>query len=131
MKHRSEGATATLLGMPGFVVGAQLEVDGEIWLQVETTAEVVGTDVQLASAGRLEANRAYGTRAVGHGRPQPGEGADLRCHPPPGGPPGVVLVWAKAARNFGVAPAHRHADWRRLVEDPARLDASAGPDVEH
>jgi len=39
--HRSEGATA-LLGMDGFVVGAQLEVDGELWLMVETTTDVVG-----------------------------------------------------------------------------------------
>lgn len=54
MFHHSEGATA-LLGMPGFVVGAQLEVDGEVWLFVETTADVVGC------AG-------CGTRAVGHGR---------------------------------------------------------------
>jgi hypothetical protein len=33
VKHRSEGATA-LLGMPGFVVWAQMEVDGELWLHV-------------------------------------------------------------------------------------------------
>ena len=33
--HRSQGATA-LLGLDGFVVGAQLEVDGEVWLSVET-----------------------------------------------------------------------------------------------
>jgi hypothetical protein len=52
--HRSEGASA-LLGMDGFVVGAQLEVDGEVWLSVETTAEVVGCE-------------ACGTRAIGHGR---------------------------------------------------------------
>ena len=40
---RSEGATA-LLGMDGFVVGAQVDVDGELWLMVETTAVVVGCD---------------------------------------------------------------------------------------
>lgn len=34
MKHHSEGATA-LLGMPGLVVGAEREMDGEIWLHVE------------------------------------------------------------------------------------------------
>ena len=52
--HRSQGATA-LLGMEEFVVGAQAEVDGAVWLVVETTAEVVGCD-------------ACGSRAVGHGR---------------------------------------------------------------
>ena len=52
--HRSEGATA-LLGMDEFVVGAQAEVDGEVWLAVETVTDVVGCD-------------ACGTRAVGHGR---------------------------------------------------------------
>ena len=40
--HRSEGATA-LLELDGFVVGAQLEVDGEWWLAVETTADVMGS----------------------------------------------------------------------------------------
>lgn len=54
MMHRSEGAT-TLVGMPGFVVGAQLEVDGEVCLHVETTLDVVGCS-------------ACGARAVGHGR---------------------------------------------------------------
>ncbi len=34
--HRSQGATAAL-GMCGFVYGAQVEVDGELWLKVETT----------------------------------------------------------------------------------------------
>lgn len=38
--NRSSGVTA-LLGMPGFVFGAQLEVDGEGSLSVETTADVV------------------------------------------------------------------------------------------
>ena len=52
--HRSEGATA-LLGMDEFVVGAQLDVDGEVWLAVETTTDVVACD-------------GCGTRAVGHGR---------------------------------------------------------------
>lgn len=35
--HSSQGATA-LLAMDGFVVGAQADVDGELWLNVETTA---------------------------------------------------------------------------------------------
>jgi hypothetical protein len=37
------------------VVGAQMEEDGELWLHVETTAEVVGCG-------------GCGTQAVGHGR---------------------------------------------------------------
>jgi transposase len=52
--HGSSGAT-TLLGMPGFVVGVQVDVGGEWWLSVETTVAVV------ACSG-------CGTRAVGHGR---------------------------------------------------------------
>ncbi|MDQ3146577.1 MAG: ISL3 family transposase [Actinomycetota bacterium] len=75
MKHRSEGATA-LLGMPGFVVGAQMEIDGERWLHVETTADVVGCS-------------ACGTRAVGHGRRR----VVVRDLPMAGRP--VVAVWAK------------------------------------
>jgi hypothetical protein len=43
MRQRSEGATV-LLGMPEFVVGAQLAVGGELWLMVETTSEVVGCE---------------------------------------------------------------------------------------
>jgi transposase len=73
--HRSEGATA-LLGMPGFVVAAQLEVDGELWLSVQTTADVVG-------------GSGCGTRAMGHGRRRVG----VRDLPMAGRP--VVLVWAK------------------------------------
>jgi len=41
--------------MPGFVIGAQALIDGEMWLYAETDADVVGC------AG-------CGTRAVGHGR---------------------------------------------------------------
>jgi hypothetical protein len=41
--------------MPGFVAGAQLEVDREVWLTVETTADTVGCPGCRA-------------RAVGHGR---------------------------------------------------------------
>ena len=75
MMHRSNGATA-LLRMPGFVVGAQLEIDGEWWLHVETTADVTGCP-------------ACGTRAVGHGRRR----VKVRDLPISGRP--VVLVWAK------------------------------------
>jgi transposase len=73
--HRSEGATA-LLGMDGFVVGAQVEVDGELWLKVETTDDVVGCD-------------ACGTRAIGHGR------REVRVRDLPIGDRRVVLVWRK------------------------------------
>jgi transposase len=73
--HRSEGATA-LLGMPEFVVGAQIQVDGEWWLAVETTAEVVGCE-------------SCGTRAVGHGRRR----VKVRDMPIADRP--LVLVWAK------------------------------------
>lgn len=73
--HGSEGATA-LLGMPGFVAGAQLVVDGEVWLRVETTAGVAGC-------------AACGTRAVGHGR----RWVRVRDLPMAGRP--VVLVWGK------------------------------------
>jgi transposase len=73
--HRSEGATA-LLGMEEFVVGAQEEVDGEVWLLVETTVDGVGCD-------------ACGTRAVGHGR------RVVRLRDLPSGDRPVVLVWRK------------------------------------
>jgi len=73
--HRSEGATA-LFGMDGFVVGAQVDVDGELWLMVETTAVDMGCD-------------ACGTRAVGHGR------RTVRVRDLPVGDRRVVLVWRK------------------------------------
>jgi transposase len=71
----SSGATA-LVGMSGFVVGAQLEVDGEWWLSVQTTAEVAGC-------------KECGTRAVGHGRRR----VRVRDLPVSGRP--TVLCWAK------------------------------------
>jgi transposase len=73
--HRSEGATA-LLGLDSFVVGAQLEVDGEWWLAVETTAHVAGCE-------------ACGTKAVAHGR------RDVRVRDLPMADHPVVLVWRK------------------------------------
>jgi transposase len=71
----SQGATA-LVGMAGFVVGAQERVEGEWWLYVETTADVVGCS-------------GCGSRAVGHGRVC----TAVRDLPVAGTP--VVLVWAK------------------------------------
>ena len=73
--HRSEGATA-LLGMEEFVVGAQDEIDGEVWLMVETTADVVGCD-------------GCGVRAVGHGR------RVVKVRDLPAGDRPVVVVWRK------------------------------------
>ncbi len=73
--HRSQGATA-LLGMEEFVVGAQVEVDGEVWLLVETTTDVVGCD-------------GCGTKAVGHGK------LVVRVRDLPAGDRPVVLVWWK------------------------------------
>jgi transposase len=73
--HRSEGATA-LLGMEGFAVGAQAVGDGEVWLSVETSADVVGCD-------------GCGRRAVGHGR------RTVRVRDLPAGDRPVVLVWRK------------------------------------
>jgi len=73
--HRSEGATA-LLGMSGFEVGAQVEIDGELWLHIQTTED-----------------RAWcpgcAVRAVGHGRRR------VRVRDLPAGGRPVVLVWAK------------------------------------
>lgn len=71
----SRGATV-LVGMAGFVVGAQELVAGELWLYVETTAEVVGCP-------------GCGTRAVGHGRAR----TAVRDLPVSGRP--TVLMWAK------------------------------------
>lgn len=71
----SRGATV-LVGMPGFVVGATSVVDGELWLRVETTADLVGCS-------------GCGTRAVGHGRYK----TLVRDLPISGRP--TVLVWAK------------------------------------
>ncbi len=73
--HRSQGATA-LLGMDGFVVGAQVDDGDELLVMVETTAEVVGCE-------------ACGTRAVGHGR------REVRVRDLPIGDRRVTLVWRK------------------------------------
>lgn len=75
MINGSCGATA-LVGLSGFVVGAQERVDGEWWLYIETNADVVGCP-------------ACGTRAVGHGR-QMTAVRDLAVSGRP-----VVLAWSK------------------------------------
>ncbi len=71
----SSGATA-LLGMDGFVAGAQIEADGEVWICVETTADLAGCP-------------ACGVRAVGNGR------RTVRVRDLPAGDRPVVLVWHK------------------------------------
>lgn len=73
--HRSEGATA-LLGMDEFVVGAQVEIDGEVWLSIETMAGP-------------QACEGCGSRAIGHGR------REVRIRDLPAGDRPVVLVWRK------------------------------------
>ena len=75
MGDRSSGATA-LLGMDGFVVLSQTEEDGEVWVLVETTADVAGCP-------------SCGVKATGHGRSVV-QVRDL----PAGGRP-VRLVWRK------------------------------------
>jgi transposase len=59
-----------------FVVGAQIDIDGEWWLAVETTASVVGC-------------QGCGTWSVGHGRRR------VRVRDLPMADRPVVLVWAK------------------------------------
>jgi transposase len=75
MVDGSAGATA-LLGMKGFVVLVQIETDDEVWILVETPAEIVGCPT-------------CGVRATGHGRSEV-QVRDL----PIGGRP-VRLVWRK------------------------------------
>ena len=62
---RSSGATAPS-GMEGFVVLAMTEEDGEVFISVEMTADVVGCG-------------SCGIRAVGHGRPVHATGPTARC----------------------------------------------------
>jgi transposase len=75
MHDGNSGATASL-GMDGFVVLASIEKDGELFISVETTADVVG----CASCG---------VRAVGHGRSV----VQVRDQPVGGRP--VRLIWKK------------------------------------
>jgi len=75
MSDRSGDASA-LLGMEGFVVLSQTEEDGELWVLVETTADVAGCP-------------SCGVRATGHGR----NTAQVRDLPAGGRP--VRLCWRK------------------------------------
>src|SRR5947209_17628659 len=73
--HGSAGATARL-DIDDMTAGAQLEVDGELWIMVGTTADAVGCPD-------------CGTRAVGHGR------RVVRVRDLPMAGRRVVLVWRK------------------------------------
>ena len=70
------GDASALLGMDGFVVLSQTEEDGEVWVLVETTADVAGCP-------------SCGVRATGHGRSV----LEIRDLPSGGRP--VRLVWRK------------------------------------
>jgi len=75
MDDRSGDASA-LLGMEGFVVLSQTEEDGELWVLVETTADVAGCP-------------SCGVRATGHGR------SELQVRDLPAGGRPVRLCWRK------------------------------------
>lgn len=79
--HGSDDATA-LVGLDGFIVGVQEQIDGEWWLHVETTATTVACE-------------ACGTVAVGHGRCY----TQVRDLPIAGCP--TVLAWAKRRWRCG------------------------------
>lgn len=91
----SAGATA-LVGMDGFVVGAVRLVDGELHLDVETTAVVVGCPE-------------CGVRAVGNGRRH----IQVRDLPISGRP--TVLCWAKRLWRCREADCPK-ATWTERVE---------------
>lgn len=76
MESKGSDAAAVLVGMPGFVVLAAVEDDGELWLLVETTASTVGCP-------------SCGVRA----KPKDRRETTLRDLPVAGLP--VVLVWRK------------------------------------
>ena len=107
MNDGSSGATA-LLGMDGFVVLAMIEQDGELFISVETTANVVGCG-------------SCGVRAVGHGRSV----TQIRDLPSGGRP--VRLVWRKRkwiCRDSDCA-AKSFTEQSDLVEDSLTRRAAA------
>lgn len=99
MADRSGGASA-LLGMNGFVVLAQVEEDGELWISVETTASVVGC-------------RRCGVRATGHGR------SEVQIRDLPMADRAVRLVWRKRRWlcKDPDCPAKSFTEESGLVED--------------
>ncbi len=75
MDERS-GGSAALLGMDGFVVIDSVEEDGELFVLVETTADVLGCP-------------SCGVRATGHGR------STVQVRDLPNGGRPVRLIWRK------------------------------------
>jgi len=120
MGDRSGDASA-LLGMDGFVVHSQTEEDGELWVLVETTADVAGCP-------------SCGVRATGHGRSVV-QVRDL----PFGGRP-VRLCWRKrrwlcgdpdcAAKSFSEeAPVIEGCLTRRATKEICRRVGEDGHSV--
>ena len=107
MSDGSSGATA-LLGMDGFVVLAMIEEDGELFISVETTANVVGCGT-------------CGVRATGHGR------SVIQMRDLPSGGRPVRLVWRKRkwiCRDPDCA-AKSFTETSELVEDSLTKRAAA------
>jgi len=104
MGDRSRDASA-LLGMEGFVVLSQSEEDGELYVLVETTANVAGCP-------------SCGVKATGHGRSVV-QVRDL----PAGGRP-VRLVWRKR-RWLCTDP---DCDAKSFTEQTPEIEGSATPD---
>ena len=120
MGDRSGDASA-LLGVDGFVVLSQTEEDGELWVLVETTADVAGCP-------------SCGVRATGHGRSVV-QVRDL----PAGGRP-VRLCWRKrrwiccdpdcAAKSFvEVTPVIEGCLTRRAAKEVCRRVGEDGHSV--
>ena len=103
----SSGATA-LLGMDGFVVLAMTEEDGELFISVETTADVAGCG-------------SCGVRATGHGR------SVIQIRDLPAGGRPVRLVWKKRrwiCRDTDCA-SKSFSETSELVEDSLTRRAAA------
>ena len=103
----SSGATA-LLGMDGFVVLAMTEEDGEMFISVETTADVAGCG-------------SCGVRATGHGR------SVIQIRDLPAGGRPVRLVWKKRrwiCRDTD-CPSKSFSETSELVEDSLTRRAAA------
>ena len=99
MKERSDGATV-LLGMPEFVVGAQLAVGRELWLMVETTADVVGCEGVWQPSGGPRSPRAEGAGSA-DGRSAGGAGVGQAAVALPGaGVSGGHVVRAGPTRSL-------------------------------
>ena len=94
----ADRSATALLGMNGFVVLSHTEENGELWLLVETTAEVVGCP-------------RCGVRAAGHGRSV----VHIRDVPIAGKP--VRLVWRKRRWRC----ADQDCEQKTFSEDPPQV----------